>query len=135
MLRFVPSQSTGHWLAHIALAISFFALAHTASNYYLFVKVIEPSVEALAPVTADKTAEAISLQLPQSARGDSARALAQGQASEMRLLQDAWLTQTRAQGSGLQFQLLAWALVWITSLGLVIVQNRSRARAAPENGP
>jgi hypothetical protein len=132
MLRFVTSQPLGHWLAHIALAISFFALAHTAKNYYLFVEVMEPRVEALAPFTADKTAEAISLQLPQSAQGDSARALAQGQASEIRLLHDAWLTQTRAQGNGLRFQLVAWALVWVTALGLVILQSRSRARAAPD---
>ena len=130
MFRFATPQFIGDLLAHVVVALSFMALSYTAKNYYVFVEVVQPSVEALAPVSAGKLAEAISLHLPSSEQGNYARALVQAQVSESRILHEAWLSQTKAQVTSLRIQLVAWTTVWLVSLGLVILQIRRRASAA-----
>jgi len=117
------------WLAHIMFAMSLLALGYAAKSYVLLVEVLEPNVEALAPVTAEKIAEAISLQLPASEQGESARTLLHGQVGELRTLHETWLALTKSQVIYARIQLIASALVCAVSLGLLAVLHLGKANA------
>ena len=115
-------------IAHLLFGLCVVALGYSAKNYFGLTMVVVPTIEAIGPVAVDKTTQAISLQLPASRPGESARRLAHGQARELRLLHESWLTFTQIHVLYARNQLIAWSLMSALSLVLVIALH-----ARPKN--
>lgn len=114
-------------ITHVALGLSLLMLVHTAKSYLGLTNIILPTIETASPVTANKTAEVISLQLPNSEHGESARRLVQSQTNEIHMLHQSWLAHTQLQLLDARYQLIGWTLLSALSLGLTVALHvRSR---------
>jgi hypothetical protein len=106
--------------AHFVFGLSLLVLGYAAKNYF-GLKAIVPGIEAVSPVSADTTARVISLQLPESDRGDVARRLVQSQANQLQMLHEHWLAHMQFHVIYARNQFIAWALLSTLALALVVI--------------
>lgn len=118
------------FIAHAVFAFSLLAFGYTIKNYLSLTRVTLPVLEAVAPVTADKTVQAIALHLPTSHQGNSARKLVQSQANQLRMFHEHWLSHTQLHLVYVRNQLIAWAIVSLFSFILVVLSHGRHKTAA-----
>jgi hypothetical protein len=116
-------------IIHFSLAVSIVALGYSAMTYFWLSRVEIPVIEQLYPQGANRIADIISLQLPDTKRGNSAKALAHNQAFGAHVAHKTWLDLTRTHANYARNELIIWVFLTALLLALTFVVHRDRRRS------
>jgi hypothetical protein len=117
------------FFAHCAVVVCVVFVVYSAERYFTLASAVAPNVAALAPTSASKVNEAIAALLPESERGNAAKAMLTQQPSEPQILHDLLVSLTSAHTRLARNNLIGWTVALILSLCVTLLLRRAKHSA------